>query len=81
MLVWPKIYADTDIPTISIAHKTITNVLSINSPFCDSFYFFTVEWFKNCSFVQIILAKRKTGKHARFADQKAARRKAKTNKK
>jgi len=28
-----------------------------------------------------MLAKRKTGKHARFADQKAARRKAKTNKK
>jgi len=27
------------------------------------------------------MAKRKDGKHARFADQKAARRKAKTNKK
>ena len=81
MSVWPKIYADAENPIIAIAHITITNVLSTNSSFYGSFYFFTVEWFKNCSFIQIILAKRKTGKHARFADQKAARRKAKTNKK
>ena len=71
-----KKYADDKNPIIATAATIIGNIFPIIKPNECSINFLYTESFTLKRSWKQIMGKRKAGKHARFADQKAARRKA-----
>ena len=71
-----KKYADVENPIIATATTMIGNIFPITKSNECSINFLYTESFTLKKISESIMSKRKAGKHARFADQKAARRKA-----